>query len=164
VYILKYKVNKLANNRSLLDISYNKKLKIFQIDVVEFGEGGKGSKSNATFYMQTDQMSLLADDIVNTRFKNNWVDDHKLYLMAGQTKARDINIEVKAGQKGIVMVFKIRNGEAKKGNKGQTNFDNTKPIKSAMTQQSLYDVRRAMKSVVDFINGIPVSERYKIEE
>lgn len=161
---MKYKVSKLANNRSLVDISYNKLLRNFQIDVVEFGEGGKGSKTNATFFMQIDQLGLIADDIVNTRFKNNWVDDHKLYFIAGQTKARDISIEVKTGSKGFVLVFRIRNGEVKKGNQGQTNFDNTKEIKSAMTQQSLYDVRKMMKATLDFINGIPVKERYKFEE
>lgn len=168
---MKIKVLRLATNRSLIDISYERiqDAAMFSWNIVEFGNGSgkeKGSKAHSTFYMSIDEMALIADDIVNTRFKNNWKEGNSLYFIGGRKKARDLSLKVGKNNRGdITITVQVRNGEAITTDKGTTNFDKSKPITSCMTMQKLYDMRKGMRSVLDFIQGhITKEDRWEITQ
>jgi hypothetical protein len=156
----KYKAGKIANNRSLIDIVFDTEISLFVINIVEYGEGGTGSKNSVSFYMQIDKMHLLAEDIINLRFKNNWKDDKEMYFIAGRDKARDLLFTIARDKNSnIVIKARIREGERVKSVKA-TKFDTTKQITQAGTQQQLNDIRRLMLSTKELINSLPFELKF----
>jgi hypothetical protein len=155
--MLRVQVARLSNNRSLLDITYSEDMNMFSLQVVEYGEGGKGSKSKATYFLAIDDMSLLASDIFNLQLK--FWDKNKIEFRGGLTKARFLQIEATKSNKGVPQFsFFVKEGEAVKNKFGGTTFKEGGTFDSASTWQSAQDVRKGMKSVLDFIQALSNQE------
>jgi hypothetical protein len=140
-----FQIAKLANNRSLVDISYSYEIQRFSITVLEYGEGSKGSKQFATAYLDTDSMSLLARDIVFKEFEG-------FASYGGKAKAREIKIQLKNGK----YAFFVREGEGSRmKNGGLKLIKETSKAMSIVTEQ---DTRKAFCSVLDYVVVLSVAD------
>ncbi len=167
----KIQIGKLSTNKSLIDFSRiqlgaerdNHKI---MVEIREYGEGGKGTKAVANAFLDLSELHLIVHDILYFLFPKSW---HKKNNEKGEFYSYDIygggskngtiwarHFQIQYDLSSSRFVFRIREGEGVKNNKGGIQLKETHS--QAMTFQQLSDMRKLSKQIESFILALTYKE------